>query len=95
MVRSGQFSLAYLFFETFWISLAICFGRYFFLLGADPNVHDLRDLSGMFSIYGLLFSLSVAVGGLLNRFWGGALVGFFLVFLVAILVLISRLVPNF
>ena len=85
MVNKRQFSLAYLFVETFWISLTICFGRYFYLLAANPNVHDFRDLSGMFSVYGLLFCLSVAVGGLLNRFRGGALVGFVLVFLVAIL----------
>lgn len=78
MLRRGQFSLTYLFLESFWIALTICFGRYLFIYAMDESSAEAR-VFGPLSICGLWFCTSVAVGGLLNRFWGGAAVGVALV----------------
>jgi len=83
MLRAGQYSLAYLFVESLWIALTVCFSRYVYLYAMD-----LRPLEtvwgGPASMCAALFFMSVSVGGLFNfrGMWLGAAMGIFLMIVV-------------
>jgi hypothetical protein len=76
MLRSGQFSLAYLIVESVWVALAVCFAKYFYDVSMDLSRESLH-WSGLIFICAALFFSCVAVGGIFN-FEGmraGALIG--------------------
>jgi hypothetical protein len=65
MLRPGQFSLAYLFLEILWVSLAAYFFRLLFLAAADVASPSAR-MSLILPAGAAFFFLSIAIGGLGN-----------------------------
>jgi hypothetical protein len=87
MLRPGQYSLAYLFVESVWIALTVCFFRHSFAyVVAMPQPGE----APIWSLCAAIFCLSVSVGGLFSfrGMWAGAAIGAVLTFGMVVLAIV-------
>jgi hypothetical protein len=84
MSGQRQFSLSYLFVETFWIALAIAATRAAVLDWAI-DVGGRHTSATAFLVPIAVWSWLIAIGGLFGRMTGGAVIGFVLFWPLALL----------
>jgi hypothetical protein len=88
MIGKPQFSLGYLFLETFWIALAIGLTRHLMIMSRHELFPDEAVVVAICFVTDI-FAIPIAIGGLLERMRAGAICG-----LIALLVFCCYSFPT-